>query len=168
MFFPKIGLVGYRNSRKIEGEPKNVTISRKGKHWFVSVQVEIEAIEKQHPSKSFVGIDMGVKCFATLSTRKFYTPLNSFKKKQTKLAKLQRKLKNKVKFSNNWKKLQAKIGELHISISNARHDYTHKISSQISKSHAVIVIENLSLKNMTKSATGNADKHGKKLIKSLD
>jgi putative transposase len=75
IFLPKIGWVKYRNSRKIIGTPKNVTVSRKGKHWYVSVQVEYEATILEHKSTSAVGIDMGVKRFATLSDGSFIEPL---------------------------------------------------------------------------------------------
>lgn len=114
-----------------------------------------------HKSTSIVGIDMGVKQFATLSDGKVYEPLNSFRGLSKKLAKLQRRLKNKKKFSNNWKKLKAKITQCHEKIANARRDYLHKISTEISENQAVIVIEDLKIKNMSKSAKGNSDKPGK-------
>lgn len=163
VFLPKIGWVSYRNSRKIVGEPKNITVSRKGKHWYMSVQVEYETMTLPHESTSIVGIDMGVARFATLSDGTVHLPLNSFKGKAEKLAKLQRKLKNKKKFSNNWKKAKAKITKFHEQIANARKDYLHKISTEISKNHAIIVIEDLKVKNMSKSAKGNSEKHGKKV-----
>ncbi|MEH8034313.1 transposase, partial [Gallibacterium anatis] len=56
-----------------------------------------------------IGIDMGIARFATLSNGEFFEPLNAFKTYKGKLAKLQKRLKNKVKFSQNWQKLKAKI-----------------------------------------------------------
>ena len=109
----RIGWVRYRNSRKIVGTPKNVTLSRKGKQWYVSIQVEYETPEMRHKSTSAMGIDMGVKRFATLSDGSFIEPLNSFKKSAKKLATLQRKLKHKKKFSKNWQKQKAKITKHH-------------------------------------------------------
>jgi putative transposase len=103
LFLPKIGWVNYRNSRKVVGIPKNVTVSRKGNYWHVSIQVEYKANLLIHKSSSIVGIDMGVKHFATLSNGKVYEPLNSFKKNSEKLATLQRQLsqlKNKTRFSH--------------------------------------------------------------------
>lgn len=104
---------------------------------------------------------MGVKRFATLSDGTVYQPLNSFKGKAEKLAKLQRKLKNKKKFSSNWKKAKAKITKCHEDTGNARKDYLHKVSTEICDNQAVIVVEDLKVKNMSKSAKGNEDKHGK-------
>jgi putative transposase len=163
VFLPKIGWVRYRNSRKIVGMAKNITVTRKGKHWYVSIQVEYETPQIAHKSSSIVGIDMGVKCFATLSNGIVYQPLNSFKKSAEKLAILQRKLKNKRKFSKNWQKQKAQITQHHEKIANARRDTLHKISTEISENQAVIVIEDLKVKNMSKSAKGNSEKHGKRV-----
>ncbi|MDI1232629.1 MAG: hypothetical protein PSU93_15980 [Methylobacter sp.] len=86
MFLPKIGWLNYRNSRKIVGEPKNITVSSKGKHWYIAIQTEYEAELLPHKSTTIVGIDMGIKQFATLSNSTVYAPLNSFKAKAEKLA----------------------------------------------------------------------------------
>jgi putative transposase len=152
VFLPKIGWVRYRNSRKIIGTPKNVTVSRKGKHWYVSIQVEYETEIKPHQSTSAVGIDMGVKRFVTLSDGAFFEPLNSFKKSAEKLATLQRKLSHKKKLSKNWFKQKAKITKHHEKIAAARCDYLHKISTQICENQAVICVEDLKIKNMSKAA----------------
>ena len=163
VFLPKIGWVSYRNSRKVIGEAKNITVSRKGKHWTISIQTEYEAELLAHKSTSIVGIDMGIKQFATLSDGTVYAPLNSFKSKAERLAKLQRQLKNKKKFSNNWKKVKAKITQCHEDIGNARKDYLHKVSTEICENQAVIVIEDLRVKNMSKSSKGSHEKQGKRV-----
>ena len=152
VFLPKIGWVRYRNSRKIVGTPKNVTVSRKGKHWYASIQVEYETPEMTHKSTSAIGIDMGVKRFVTLSDGTFIEPLNSFKKSAEKLATLQRKLKHKKKFSKNWQKQKAKITKHHEKIAAARRDFLHKKSTAICENQAVICIEDLKIKNMSKAA----------------
>jgi putative transposase len=82
-----------------------------GLHWYLSIQTEYEVDLLAHNSTSIVGIDMGIKHFATLSDGTIYASLNSFKAKAQRLAKLQRQLKNKNKFSNNWKKIKAKISQ---------------------------------------------------------
>ncbi|MDC9605164.1 RNA-guided endonuclease InsQ/TnpB family protein, partial [Xenorhabdus griffiniae] len=85
----------------------------------------------------------------------------SFKANQRKLATLQRQLSRKVKFSANWQKQKRKIQCLHSHIANIRRDYLHKVTSEISKNHAMIVIEDLKVSNMSKSAKGTAEKHGR-------
>jgi len=161
IFLPKIGWVRFRKSREIEGTPRNVTVSRKGEHWYVSIQTEIEVAEPVHPSASAVGIDMGVARFATLSDGSYLEPLNSFKKLEKKLAREQRKLARKVKFSANWQKQKKRITWLHIRIANARADYLHKASTAISKNHAMVVLEDLRIRNMSSSAKGSMENPGR-------
>ena len=106
---PKLGWVKYRNSREVEGQIKNVTISRKHGQYMLSIQTERDDETPSHPSSTAVGIDLGIVHFATLSDGMVVAPKNSFKVLSDKLAKAQRKLKSKVKFSNNWKKQQKRI-----------------------------------------------------------
>ena len=108
VFLPKIGWVGFFKSKNILGKIKNVTVSRRGKHWFVSIQTEQEAKDPVHPAKTMVGLDVGIKRFATLSDGTVYQPLHSFKKLSTKLCKEQRCLSKKQKGSNNFKKQKIK------------------------------------------------------------
>nr|MBO8919016.1 transposase [Proteus mirabilis] len=49
------------------------------------------------------------------------------------MARLQRKLSRKIKFSANWQKQKRKIQRLHTHIANIRKDYLHKVTSEISK-----------------------------------
>lgn len=92
---------------KIVGEPTQVTISRRGKHWYVSIGEEftVDTIPV-HPHPTAVGIDMGV--------------VNSLKKNLARLAVAQRALSRKVKFSENWRKQQATVAGIHIKVANCR------------------------------------------------
>lgn len=92
IYLPKIGWAGFFKSRDIEGTPKNVTVSRRGRHWHVSIQAEVEIPTPVHESSSIVGIDLGVKRFATLSDGTVYEPVNIFRKLERKLAGKQRDL----------------------------------------------------------------------------
>ncbi len=129
--------------------------------WYVSIQTEYEVADPKHKSISMIGIDAGIAKLATLSDSTVYSPVNSFKTSQHKLAKLQRQLSRKVKFSANWQKQKRKIQRLHSHIASIRKDYLHKITTEISKNHAMIVIEDLKVSNMSKSAKGTAEKHGR-------
>ena len=160
IYLPKIGWVRYRNSRKIIGTIKNVTVTAKCGKWYVSIQTEYEQ-EKPVHSGSDIGIDMGIVRFATLSDGQYFNPVNAFKTLKGRLAKLQRQLKRKTKGSNNWKKLVAKISKLHHRIANIRKNFLHQISNTISKNHATVYIEYLKVSNMSKSAKGTVEKPGK-------
>jgi putative transposase len=125
------------------------------------VQTEIETDEPKHSSSSDIGIDMGVSKLFAYSNGKHQEPVNSFKKHQKRLATLQRRLAKKKKFSEGWKKQKRKISRLHSKIANCRRDYLHKSTTEISKNHAMVAIEDLQIKNMSSSAKGNAENPGK-------
>jgi len=158
---PKLGWIRYRNSREIIGEVKNVTVSQSCGNWYVSIQTEYEVAYPVHNAKSMVGMDVGITKLATLSDGTVYQPVNSFKASRRKLAVLQRQLSRKEKFSANWQKQKRKIQRLHSHIAHIRRDYLHKVTSEISKNHAMIVIEDLKVSNMSKSAKGTAEQHGR-------
>ena len=160
IYLPKIGWVRYRNSRNVIGKAKNITVSQKCGKWYASIQTEWE-IEAPRPNGGEIGIDMGIVRFATLSNGEYFEPINAFKTYKGKLAKLQRRFKNKSKFSKNWQKLKAKIAKLHYKIANIRRNYLHQISNTISKNHAIVYIEDLHIKNMSKSAKGTSEQPGK-------
>ena len=161
IFLPKLGWMRYRNSRQVTGVVKNVTVSQSCGKWYISIQTESEVSTPVHPSASMVGLDAGVAKLATLSDGTVFEPVNSFQKNQKKLARLQRQLSRKVKFSNNWQKQKRKIQRLHSCIANIRRDYLHKVTTAVSKNHAMIVIEDLKVSNMSKSAAGTVSQPGR-------
>ena len=161
LFLPKLGWLRYRNSRDVQGEVKNVTVSQYCGKWFVSIQTERDVEPSAPVATSAIGLDVGIARFATMSNGGFIAPLNSFKKHEQRLAKYQRRMSRKVKFSNNWKKAKARVAKLHARIANARRDYLHKCSTTISKTHAMVCIEDLQVRNMSKSAAGSIEKPGK-------
>ena len=150
---PKLGWMRYRKSQDILGEASNVTVSESCGKWFVSIQTEREVQTPQHPSISAVGLDWGVVNFVTLSDGEVVEQCQPLKKFLPKLAKLQRGMDRKEKFSKNWRKAKGKIAKLHSKIANIRKDFVHKVSNDISKNHVVVCIEDLQVKNMSKSAT---------------
>lgn len=160
LFLPKLGWIRYRNSRALEGQPCNVTISCDGHKWFVSIQTEREVEKPAHPSSSIVAIDLGAVRFATLSNGQVIRPANSFEKKQRRLKRYQRMMARRVKFSHNWRKARAKVASIHRQIAHVRNDFLHQTTTAISQNHAIVVIEDLQVRNMAKSGAGSTENPG--------
>ncbi len=160
LFLPKLGWLRYRNSRDVLGTVKNVTVSQSGGKWHVSIQT-VREFEQPLPKGGAVGIDMGIARFATLSDGTFYAPLNSFKRQEVALRKAQQAMSRKTKFSNNWKRAKSRIQKIYSRIGNARRDYLHKATTTISQNHAMVCIEDLQVRNMSKSAAGTTEVPGK-------
>ena len=160
---PKLGWIRYRNSRDMLGTAKNITVSSNGGKWLVSIQTEREVEPAIPASTSSIGIDVGIARFATMSDGSFVAPLNSFKKHQERLARYQRRMSRKVKFSNNWKKAKTRVQKIHTGIANARKDFLHKTTTTISQNHALVCVEDLQVRNMSRSSKGTIEQPGKRV-----
>ena len=151
----------YRNSRDILGAAKNITVSQSGGKWFASIQTEREVDQPVPKATTAIGIDVGIARFATMSDGAFVAPLARFKKHEQRLDKYQKRMSRKVKFSSNWKKSKAKVQKVHSRIANARRDFLNRTTTTISQDHAMVAIEDLKVRNMSKSAQGTADAPGR-------
>jgi len=160
LFLPKLGWLRYRNSRPVLGTVRNVTVSLRAGHWSVSIQTE-RMDEPVTAIGSPVGIDMGIVRFATLSDGGHLEPINSFRRHEIALHKAQQSMARKVKYSRNWSKAKARVQRVHARIVNVRRDYLHKATTTICNNHAVVVVEELRVRNMTKSAAGICAAPGK-------
>jgi len=161
IFLPKLGWLRYRKSRDIQGDVRNATVSLRAGKWFVSIQTGREVDKPLPDATSAIGIDVGIARFATFSDGSYLAPLNSFKRHETALRKAQQSLSRKQKFSSNWRKAKRKVQRLHARIGNARHDYLHKATTAISQNHAMVCIEDLQVRNMSKSAAGTSEAPGR-------
>jgi putative transposase len=122
IFLPKLGWLTYRKSRDVLGEVRNATVSQSGGKWFVSIQTRRD-VEIVPVATSAIGIDVGIARFAAMNDGSYIEPKNSFKTQMQRLAKYQRRMSKKVKFSANWKKAKAKVTQIHVDIGNVRKDF---------------------------------------------
>ena len=127
--------------------PKSVTFSRQADRWFISFKIEVEPTT---PPKGVdcVGVDLGINSLATLSTGEEFKGAKSYKKYEKKLARFQYLLRRKIIGSSNYKKAQSKLARLHRKIANIRKDVLHKLTTYISKNHAVIGLEDLNVSGL--------------------
>ncbi|UTR10755.1 IS200/IS605 family element RNA-guided endonuclease TnpB [Evansella sp. LMS18] len=148
---PKLGPVRFAKSREVNGRIINATIRRNplGKYYIsILAETEVEHLEKTGTS---IGIDVGLKDFATLSDGTIYKNPKFFRTLEVKLARAQRILSRRQMGSSNWHKQKRKVACIHEKIANARKDMLDKISTEIVKNHDIIGMEDLSVKNMLKN-----------------
>lgn len=161
IFLPKLGWLRYRKSRDVLGRVCNATVSQSGGKWFVGIQTERDVEQPVPQATTAIGIDMGIARFATFSDGSYLAPLASFRQHEAALRKAQRCMSRKRKFSSNWKKAKARVQKIHSRIGNTRRDTLHKATTTISQNHAMVCIEDLQVRNMSKSAAGTADAPGR-------
>lgn len=127
-------------------QPKSVTISCRAARWFISFRYEVN--QQENANTSVVGVDLGIKNLATLSSGEVIAGAKSYRQYCQKLARLQYLNRHKVRGSRNWKQAQIKIARLHRKIANIRKDTLHKLTTLLAKNHGRVVIEDLNVSGM--------------------
>ena len=158
---PKLDIVRFTKSREIEGRIRNLTISKACQKWHISFSCEVDIPKPKSTPQSETGIDRGITTFAQCSDGTTIPGISPLKKNLKGLKRLQKELSRKKKFSRNFHKTKLKIQKLHNHIVNIRRDFLHKISTQLAKSHSLIVMEELKAKDMSRSAKGTKEKPGR-------
>src|SRR6266852_8715832 len=144
----KIGSVKMVYHRPIKGTVKTCTIRRSstGK-WYVSFSVECEP-ERLPEAPERVGIDVGLKTFASLSTGEEIANPRFFRKEEQDLARVQRKLSTLEKGTKERAKQRKVVARVHERIAFKRDTFTHQESRQIADRFGVICIEDLHVSRM--------------------
>jgi putative transposase len=153
---PTLGTFTLKESLDARYVTQTFTISKKGDRWFVAFSVNAEPIPPLFHEKTKVGIDLGVKCFATLSDGTTYDAPKPLKKAKTKLGKLQWRNRNRqlgnrrqgISKSKNAAKYYIELANQHAHIANQRKDFLHKTTTEISRTYATIRIEDLNVSGM--------------------
>jgi putative transposase len=176
---PKLGWIGCIFTRPMLGEVRSVTISRDGKHWYISLLVdeaataaskrerklqdearEIEAERKAAAAGGAVGIDWGIAQPLTLSSGEVIELPRISAAEQAHLALLQQRVSAKKKDSENRRKAVARLTVFTRRLRNRRLDALHKVTTDLAKNHRLIVIEDLQVANMSTSARGTVEAPG--------
>jgi len=162
-YLPKIGWVEFRKSREIQGTIKETTLVQEGNAWYICFSCEIEIpdpVPAPIDENRAIGIDVGLKVFATTSSGK-ENKLDQvenprfLKKSLSKLKYHSKQFSKKVKKSKNSSKARLKLSKLHSRVKNQRNDFTQKLSTQMIKNHDIFCIESLDISNLlTKSSKG--------------
>lgn len=151
IYLPKIGWVNCVYHRNMTGTAKNVTVSRtKTGKFFVSVQCEYEAVEPVQKDDA-IGIDLGLKHFATLSDGSKIDNPKHLRKSERRLKIRQRRLSRTKKGSNGRAKARQVVAVIHERVANQRKDFHHQVSRYIVNNFGLIGLEDLNIKGMVKN-----------------
>jgi putative transposase len=145
----KIGSVKMAYHRPLKGKLKMCTIQRSstGK-WYVSFACECEP-ERLPETPTHVGIDVGLKTFATLSTGEEIANPRFFRKEQKALAKVQRKHAQLAQGTPQRRTHRRVMARVHERVKFRRDNFTHQQSRRIVNRFGVIAVEDLHVKRMS-------------------
>jgi len=156
---PKLGRVKFRSSRSLAGETiRSVTLMREGRHWYLSVLVEDGVLAVEHPNPhSAVGLDRGVAAAVATSSGQLLDQAFTTPAERRRVVLLQRRLSRCAKGSANRNKVRAQLAELRARERHRREDFCKKTAHGLAHNHALVVMEDLRTRNMTRRARPVAD-----------
>jgi putative transposase len=162
---PRLGRLKLHESarklaRRIEAGTARImsaTVRRDGRRWHVAFCVEVDRTERQPALPgSVIGVDVGLKHLAVLSTGELVPNPRHLSQAQRRLRALGRALSRKTgpdrrtgrRPSNRWQRAANRLGRAHARVANLRRDGLHKFTTRLAREHATIVVEDLNVAGM--------------------
>jgi putative transposase len=160
---PKFGWVRFRWSRPPAGITRSATVSRDGRHWFISFLVEDGCVtpERHATPEAAVGVDRGVTVAVvcsdgTMRDREFRTvgETRRYRRLQHRLARQKRGSANRRKTLDAMRRLKRRERD-------RRSDFCTWSANRLATRHGLVAIEDLRTRTMTASAKGTLDQPGR-------
>ncbi len=150
---PRLGRLRLHEKSYLPTDAKilSATVSEQAGRWFVSIQVEEEQERPTPTPPTAIGVDLGIKTLATCSDGTIFENPRALKHAHTRLSHLERQKSRRTKGSQNRQKICRKLAKQHARVAHIRRDATHKLTSHLVKSNALIAIEDLHVAGMLKN-----------------
>jgi putative transposase len=146
-----IGEIRMFRHREIEGTPKTCNIKKDAVgDWWATITATIPDIPKRE-SKTAIGVDVGLKNLAMLSTGESIEPPKFLRASEDAIKIRQRDVSRKKKGGSNRRKCVKRLAKAHRRVERQRDDFLHKASRVLSHKADVIVFEKLNIQNMQKN-----------------
>jgi putative transposase len=157
---PKLRWVKFRASRSLDGETiRSATLTRERKHWFVSLLVEDGKTtpETDATPEAKIGVDRGVAVAVATSAGDLLDQVFTTAGAQRRALRLQRTLSRAAKGSANRTKTREALGKIQAKERHRRQDFCAKTAHQLAEKNALVVVEKLPVRNMTRRCKPVAD-----------
>lgn len=154
----RIGRFPLRLHRPLEGVLRSLAIRRVGRKWFALVTLEVANADAHAGPR--VGIDLGVTRLATLSTGEVLANPRNGKRCSKAIAAAQRALARARNGSKRRRRLKDRLASLKRREARSRLTYLHQQSAALARRFGTIVVEDLKVRNMMRSARGTIEEPG--------
>jgi putative transposase len=152
---PKIGWVRARPPRRISGRTGGARFKRDATgRWFVSIVSWFERPPRKRldrESPNAVGIDLGVRTFATLSDGTRVANPQFHQAAERALRRAHRALSRKQRGSRNRARQRGRLARLHRRAACRRNDFLHKLTSRLVREYDVLCIEDLNVRGLARA-----------------
>lgn len=143
------------------GKVATIALKREFDGWYATICVTSPAVHREPTGIGSVGVDLGIAQTVTLSTGQHYNLPEKMKRLMDRKKVLQRRMKRKKRGSANSRKAYARIAKLDAVVARMRNSFAHEVSTDVARRFDTVVVEDLNLTKMTKSAKGTAEAPGK-------
>jgi putative transposase len=149
LYLAKIGHVAVRWSRELPSDPKTTTVTLDAAGRY-HVSFTVEKVDLPIKGGEPVGVDLGIKTFAALSTGEL-VQAPDYSRLERRIEKAQRKLSRCEKGSNRRQRAKVRVAKLHVRLADARRDFLEKFSTRLVREHSLIALEDLNVSGMVKN-----------------
>jgi putative transposase len=154
---PGLGELRYRGGRHPHAYPKMVTLRQAADgSYHASFMVEREIQQRPKPQRDAVGIDVGLKDLAVLSSGEVIANPRHVRRAEQRRRGAQRSLLRKRKGSNRWHRQRRHLARQHARVRNARNDHLHKLTRRLVDEHQVIAVESLGVRGLARTSLASS------------
>jgi putative transposase len=146
----------------------SATVSEVVGRWYVSFGCEVERAQTAPPQRgAVVGVDVGVRSLAVLSTGEVVPNPRHLGRYQRRMARLQGELARRRgprpgrPPSKRWQESKRRLARAHARVAAARGDGLHKLTTALAAAHGTVVVEDLNVAAMTASAKRSGRRRAK-------
>jgi putative transposase len=154
VYLQGVGDVKLGVHRPVEGVVKTIAVKREGRRWFLVLSCDDVATRPLPPTGRTVGVDLGVTAFLATSDGELVDNPGYGRQAAGRLAAAQSALAHKQRGSNNRRGQRRVVANRHRKIANQRRDFHHRVARRLVGRYDVLVIEDLAVANMSRSASG--------------
>ena len=130
---------------------KRVRLIKRADGYYAQFCVAVDRREEIEPSKTTIGLDVGLNHFYTDSNGQTVENPRFLRKSERQLKKLQRKVSKRKKGSANRRKAVKRLARKHLQVSRQRKDFVVKTARCVVRSNDLIAYEDLQVRNMVKN-----------------
>ena len=156
----KIGRIGVRWSRPLQGTPKTVTISQEADGWYVCFSCEEVPVQPLPPTGRETGIDVGLRVFLITAAGEIIENPRHYRQAERELKKAQRRVSRRKKGSKRRRKAVAWLAKRHQTVKRQRRDFHHKTALALLRHYDTLYLEDLQVANMSKRPAPQPDGQG--------
>lgn len=145
---PKLGRVNMTESLRLQGKIVSATVSYRASWWWIAITVEMSTQVAQPKPLGAVGVDVGLKALAILSTGESVENQKHLVRRMRRIKRLQRALNRKQSGSQNRVRAVVRLAKAHFKVACARKDAAHKFTSRLVQQAAIIGMEDLNVSGL--------------------